>query len=126
MTQNANRIIMHSTLCSLRVEHKFLDHKFSSLCLCTTMHLTVFYVYIPSLSVLLGRTTLYQRINSTTQSRHRTSIYQLMKKFSFNCTDEPSGKSVCLLSCRLGFGSSRVKPMTLQLVFIASLLDAQH
>ena len=38
----------------------------------------------------------------------------------------PSGERVCLWSCRLGLIASPVKPMTLKLLFTASLLDAQH
>ena len=38
----------------------------------------------------------------------------------------PSGKSIYLWSCKLGFHPSRVKPMTLKWVFTASLLDAYH
>ena len=46
------------------------------------------------------------------------------KKGFYNQLKWPSGENVRLGSCRLGFDSIRVKPMTLILVFTASLLDA--
>ena len=40
----------------------------------------------------------------------------------------PSGKSVCLWSCRLGFGSKsdQTNDFQMGILFTASLLDAQH